>query len=354
MGFNKIDAYLWIRGQFKPVKIGFSFASRSDFTNPKFPWLPKLVLVVTRSIFALYTVAFAVASVLENGTAFLQQMPQFSQALGAIYFFVSAICTEVSFFRKIRRFSTHRETFFASHKRKLNKSPTLETISDAEQQLPFTSQTDIPERLIEASFQPVYKETTQVQETKLMNLFWYHKLQWILYDLAICLNFSFTAAALFYQENIFFSSSKGKLLRIHTYGVTTAFLLVDFLLNSVPVRVAHIIYPLALNTLYFIAVVIYNKSLNGTARLLPEVNCTGTDCLVQIAVILGAGSFAVHITLFMIKSLLDLGARHPAKKSSEPPQTSSRPTLRKISRASRNSDSTQMTSLDGYKTYASK
>ena len=35
MCVKKIDIYWWVRGQFKRVKLGFSYASRSDFTNPK-------------------------------------------------------------------------------------------------------------------------------------------------------------------------------------------------------------------------------------------------------------------------------------------------------------------------------
>ena len=281
-------------------------------------------------------------------------MPLFSQALGAIYFFVSAICTEVSFFRKIRKFSTHRETFFTSNKRRLNKSPTLETISDAEQQMPFASQDDIPERWIETSCQPVYKETTQKYETKLMNLFWYHKLQWILYDVSISLNFTFTLSALYFRDKFIFSKSKGQVLCINTYFITSILLFIDFLMNSIPIRIIHTIYPFVLNLTYFIISIIYTKAFHGNAKVMPELSCSKSECLKQTAIILGAGSFSIHIILCLLKCALDVVARYPKGKDSPASSRSQKPASRKISRASRNSDSTQMTSLDGCKTFASK
>lgn len=303
----------------------------------------------------MYTVAFAVASGLESEAPFLQRMPLFAQALGALYFFVSAVCTEVSFFRKIRRFSTHREAFFTSaNKKRMHKSPTLETISDAEQ--PFASESDIPERLIEASFQPVYKETTQTQEAKLMNLFWYHKMQWILYDLAVSLNFTFTIFALIYNpDKIFRQKSDGQLLRINTYGVTSTFLFIDFLINATPIRVIHIVYPLVLNAAYLLIALTYTKlKKDAHVKVIPELNCQHMECLGVTAMILFSGTFLVHITLSLVKCLLDYVAKFPRPKERKTSSRSSRQPSRKISRASRNSDSTQMTSLDGYRTYASR
>lgn len=281
-------------------------------------------------------------------------MPLFAQAIGAVYFFVSAICTEVSFFRKIPKFSTHRETFFTNSKRRLNKSPTLETISDAEQQMPFSTQEDIPGRWVETSCQPVYKESTQIRHSKSMNLFWYHKLQWFLYDIAVSLNFTFTFSALIFMHEIVFSKAKGQILRINTYYVTSILLFIDFLLNSTPIRIIHILYPFALNSIYFIIVVINTKIFHKNTKVIAELPCLGSQCIERTAIILGIGSFSVHIMLCIIKCILDALARYPRKKSMPDSSRSQKPTSRKISRSSRNSDSTQMTSLDSCRTYASR
>ena len=302
---------------------------------------------------ALYTVAFAVATGLESKDSFIEQMPLFSQVLGSIYFFVSAISTEVSFFRKIRKFSTHRETFFTSNKRKLKRSPTLETISDTELQLPFASQEDIPEKWIEASCEPVYKETTHSDVSKDMNLFWYHKLQWILYDVAVSLNFTFTLTALCFRKKILLSDSGNYILHINTYLITSILLFIDFIINAIPLRIIHFIYPLFLNLIYFVAIVIYTRTVRDTAKVIPALSCTKSECLEQVAIILGIGSFAVHVILCFVKCFLDVVARHQkVKENIQASSASQRPASRKISRASRNSDSTQMTSLDSCKTFA--
>lgn len=281
-------------------------------------------------------------------------MPLFSQAIGAAYFFVSAICTEVSFFRKIPKFSTHRETFFSNGKRRLNRSPTLETISDAEQQTPFASQENIPERWIETSCQPVYKDTTQTHEAKLLNLFWYHKLQWFLYDIAISLNFTFTVSALYFMNKTILSNSEGQILRINTYFITSILLFLDFLINSIPVRISHVVYPFFVNLTYFLISLIYNKAFHKSSKVMPEIPCSGKQCLEQTAVVLGIGTVTVHLVLCLIKCILDVLARYPKSQTIQESSRSSRPASRKISRASRNSDSTQMTSLDSCKTFASR
>jgi len=353
MGLKFIDIHLWICGQVKLIKIGFSYANRGDFTTSKFKCLPKIILVIFRGLSALYTVAFAVATGLESKDSFIEQMPLFSQVLGAIYFFVSAISTEVSFFRKIRKFSTHRETFFTNNKRKLKRSPTLETISDTEQQTPFASQNDIPEKWIEASCEPIYKETTHADVSKEMNLFWYHKLQWILYDVSVSLNFTFTLTALCFREKILFSDSGNYVLRINTFVITSILLFIDFIINAIPLRIIHFIYPFFLNLIYFVTIVIYTQTVKDTAKIIPALSCTKSECLEQVAIILGIGSFAVHVILCFVKCFLDAVARHQKVKDNiQDSSVSQRPASRKISRASRNSDSTQMTSLDSCKTFA--
>ena len=312
-------------------------------------------MVIFRSLSALYTVAFAVASGLENESRFLEQLPLFSQVLGAFYFFVSAISTEVSFFRKIRRFSTHRDTFFTSNKKRLNRSPTLETISDKEQQVPFTSLDAIPERWIEASCQEVFKESDNVHTTKDMNLFWYHKLQWILYDVAVSLNFTFTLTALCFRDKVLSSTSGNVILNISTYFITSTLLFIDVLVNSIPIRIIHFVYPFLLNLIYFIITVIYTKAFHNSAKVIPALSCSESECLEQAAIILGIGSFAIHVILCFVKCFLDFISRHPEAKSNTPDtSTSQRPASRKISKASRTSDSTQMTSLDSCKTFASR
>ena len=312
-------------------------------------------MVIFRSLSALYTVAFAVASGLESKSRFLDQMPLFAQVLGAAYFFVSAVSTEVSFFRKIRRFSTHRDTFLANSKRKLNRSPTLETISDTEQQIPFASQDIIPERWVEVHCQTVYKETTHTHATKVMNLFWYHKLQWILYDIAVSLNFTFTLTALCFSNKIIFSKSGNLVLDLHTYLITSILLLIDFLLNSIPIRIVHLIYPFLVSFAYFVISVIYVKAFHYDPKVIPALSCSGSECLEQAAIILGTGSFAVHVILCFVKCFLDVFTRHSHTTDTIPnTSTAQRPASRKISRASRTSDSTQMTSLDSCKTFATR
>eukprot|EP00794_Sanderia_malayensis_P005979 gene5979-6675_t len=360
MSISKIDVFLWLRGQFRLVKFGFSYASRSDFTNPKWSCFPRILLVIFRSICALYTVAFAVATLLESTASRLSQLPFAAQALGATYFFISAISAEVSFFRKIRRFSTHRETFFQSTKKKMMKrSRTMETISDAEQGDLFQSETDIPERLIEMSLQPVFREDppSPCEGGKIMNLFWYHKLQWVIYDISLNLCLTFTMFALIYEsDEIFKGKIHGRLLRLHTYAITSVLLIIELLINNMPVRVLHFVYPFAVSLIYFIISLVSTLCYRHDVKLFPEMNCSGLHCLEQTSIALGLGSPLVHAILCVVYCVKNrIAACCLTRKQNRDQKDTQLPArFRKVSRASRASDSTAVTVLDGYKTYAVK
>ncbi len=286
----------------------------------------------------------------------MSHFPFLIQILSAVYFFVSAVSTEVSYFRKIRRFSTHRETFLPSKKRIVNKSPTMETISDAEQQGSFESETDIPERLIEASFRPAFKEMVSCESSKRMNLFWYHKLQWFVYDITLNLSFTFTIFALINApQAIFVGKPAGRLLRLNTYGLTSAFMAVDFCINCVPIRLLHFLYPMSLSIIYFVVSVVYTERYGQNVQLFAEMRCEGGSCLKQMAFALGVCSPLVQLILSSLYGAKNHIVLRLSKKRYTPTeQTMKSGPSRKISRASRASDSTAMTTLESYKTYTQK
>ena len=235
----------------------------------------------------------------------------------------------------------------------MHRSPTLETISDVEQDVALTGigQDIVVEQYIETSCR-YFTTEEQTFDAKMMNLFWYHKLQWIVYDISLNLCMTFTIFALIYDPKVIFvGDAKGRLLRIHTYGLMSLFLFIDLLINSIPVRVLHLAFPLAISVVYFLVSLVLTLAYGRSVRLFPEINCNNEQCLVQMAIVLGVGSPAVHLVFCAI----NCAKNRIALCLSRTKQTARNAAgSRKVSRCSRASDSTAMATLSSYRTYSAK
>ena len=230
-------------------------------------------------------------------TYWLSLLPLFSQVLCAIFFVIAAVVTEISFFGKIQRFSFVRDTFDLKSDRRKKRSPTLDTL-DGHNEPVFTEEGDISQSYIDKSFHRISVSRSVAccrLNDKKMNLYWYHKLLWIVYDTAITLNIALTVYAMAIAPDVTVFSNNFE--KVHIYGITTLLILIDFTMNSIPFRILHVVYPLIVCTVYFILSLIMWKTQGTSVKIIPEMNCTSGQCVEHIAACLGLGVPVTHIVL---------------------------------------------------------
>ena len=89
-------------------------------------------------------------------------------------------------------------------------------------------------------------------ETEGTGLAWYHKLQWLLFNVA--------APNAFLLSGVYWNllyTGQADLLDISTHALNSVFTLIETCLGSVPVRVLHVIYPMTYAILYLLMTVVY-------------------------------------------------------------------------------------------------
>ena len=134
-------------------------------------------------------------------------------------------------------------------------------------------------------------------------LFWYHKVLWVLYNIAS------TAAVLVSIAFWTFLGGEGA-MSLFTHAINSVLAVVDTMLSSVPVRLFHVAYPMLYFIVYVIFTVIYWAA--GEPPIYPMTDYTGKPvlstvtavCLFFVAIPLCQASlFAIYCLRLWIKTL---------------------------------------------------
>ncbi|KXJ25417.1 protein rolling stone [Exaiptasia diaphana] len=198
---------LSFKQEFQLKNFKFNYRPVKDFVTS--PWFPTPVLIIYRCVFAIYSTTWI--------TYRLFAHDRFRKVVTMFYM------TNWSYFTLINYFSISAGiTIIHYIKKRQGKEHVI--VDDVEKGQPRDDETR-----------------------------WYHKMQWFFYSVASTQAIGVT---LFFW--LFDYDGMGITLSdVNVHVLNSVFMLIDHSLSSMPVRVLHVVYPMAFILLYMIATVLY-------------------------------------------------------------------------------------------------